>query len=146
LPNIREPRKLATSLDLAGNASSLHHVKMLFYMITSNINERSTIIMKCLTTILRKPLYVLAFFVLVAAFICANTVKADIVADGLVAYWSLDASTIKGDTVKDIVGGNDGVIKGKVVQVAGKINGALQFNGDSSVDVEGTKALNFNTK
>jgi len=83
-------------------------------------------------------------FVLVA--VCANVATADLVTSGLVAYWSLDASTITGTTVKDVVGGNDGTITGNPTAVAGKINGALEFDGASSVDVTGTDALNFNGK
>lgn len=86
------------------------------------------------------------FFVLVAVFMCASLTIAQMVTDGLVAYWSFDANTISGTNVKDVVGGNNGVITGAPVQVAGKINGALQFDGASSVDVTGTDALNFNGK
>jgi hypothetical protein len=78
-------------------------------------------------------------------FMYANVAKADMVTDGLVSYWPLDEETIKGDTVEDIWGENDGTIKGNPKQIAGKIGGALKFNGSGdSVDITGTKSLNFN--
>jgi len=86
------------------------------------------------------------FVFLVAIFIYANLANADIVPDGLVAYWSLDADTIKGKDVEDGIGENDGVLNGKPKEVAGKINGALEFDGVSSVDIVGTDDLNFNLK
>lgn len=78
--------------------------------------------------------------------VLGNVSNGDIVAKGLVAYWSLDANTIKGDNVSDIVGKNDGVMKGKPKQAGGKINEALEFDGSNSVDINGTDALNFNGK
>jgi len=92
----------------------------------------------------KKITYLLVLFVLCS--MCVDVTKGQMVQDGLVAYWSLDANTISGENVKDVVGGNDGVITGSPVQVAGKINGALEFDGASSVDVTGTDALNFNGK
>ena len=82
-------------------------------------------------------------FVLVTVLMCASLTVADLVTDGLVAYWSLDANTISGSDVKDVVGGNNGTITGNLVQVTGKVNGALEFDGASSVDVVGTDALRF---
>lgn len=92
---------------------------------------------------IRKSVYILAVIMLMTVFMFSNTVRADVVAKGLVAYWSFDASTINGDKVKDIVGKNDGVMKAGPKKVAGKINGALEFDGANSVDVEGTDTLNF---
>ncbi len=88
----------------------------------------------------------LCMLIIFISTLVANTIYCDIVTKGLVAYWSLDASTIKGDTVKDIVGKNDGVIKGKPKQVTGKINEAFEFDGTNSVDIDGTEDLNFNGK
>ncbi|HGJ64959.1 TPA: LamG domain-containing protein [bacterium] len=82
---------------------------------------------------------------LIVMLLCTMAHSA-LVTDGLVAYWSLDADTIVGQDVKDVVGGNDGVITGNPVAVAGKVKGALEFDGSSSVDVAGTDALNFNGK
>ncbi len=92
---------------------------------------------------LRKTSYLLALFILASIFVFANFANADVVADGLVAYWSFDASTIDGDEVADIVGDNDGILKGGDL-VAGKINGAIEFDGSTAVEVEGTDDLDFN--
>ena len=84
--------------------------------------------------------------VLVATvFLSVSAVKADIVQDGLIAYYSLDAATIKGDNVEDLVGDNDGVIVGGVDKVDGKFDDALEFDGSSGrVNIEGTDDLMFN--
>jgi fructan beta-fructosidase len=95
---------------------------------------------------IKKSVYILSIIMLMVVFMFASTSQSDIVTKGLVAYWSFDASTIKGDNVKDTVGENDGVMKSGPKQVAGKINGALQFDGTNSVDVAGTDDLNFNKK
>jgi len=81
--------------------------------------------------------------IFLAAVLFSGFAHADVIADGLVAYWSFDANTIKGDNVSDIVGDNDGVLKGGDL-VGGKINGAIEFDGSSSVNVEGTDDLDFN--
>ena len=87
------------------------------------------------------------FFVLLALFfIYANMATAQMVEDGLIAYWSFDEKTISGKDVKDVIGGNHGVLNGNPKSVPGKVGGALQFDGTNSVDVEGTEDLNFNGK
>jgi hypothetical protein len=86
-------------------------------------------------------LFIVAFMVVI--FTNANGVKADIVLDGLISYWSLDQSTIKGKTVEDIVGENDGALNGNPKEAQGKIGEALEFNGENSVDITGTDSLNF---
>ncbi|HIE29759.1 TPA: hypothetical protein EYP66_21020 [Candidatus Poribacteria bacterium] len=43
---------------------------------------------------------------------------------------SFDKGTIKGDTVADVWGGNDGAIKGDPKEVDGKVEGCLEFDGD----------------
>lgn len=91
---------------------------------------------------LKRPSY-LFLLTLIFTFICASLASADIVTKGLVAYWSFDASSFKGNTAKDIIGGNDGDLNGKPKEVAGKIGQALQFDGSNSVDVKGTDSLNF---
>jgi hypothetical protein len=68
------------------------------------------------------------------------------VTDGLVGYWPLDEGTIKGKTVEDVWGENDGTMGGDPKVVAGRIGEALEFDGDDSVDIPGTDALNFNGK
>jgi len=89
---------------------------------------------------------IFAILALTIVFISANTSKADLITNGLVAYWSLDADSIAGTDVKDIIGGNNGVLVGNPVAVAGKVKGALEFDGASSVDITGTDSLNFNGK
>mgnify|MGYP001616097875 CR=1 FL=1 len=88
----------------------------------------------------------LALVSIVTIFMYANVAKADMVTDGLVGYWSLDEETIKGDTVEDVWGENDGTIKGSPKEIGGKIGEALKFDGDDSVDIPGTQSLNFNSK
>ncbi len=88
------------------------------------------------------------FFVLAVIAISAWTVgKAEAqaaVTDGLVSFWTLDEADIDGDTVKDIVGENDGTISGNPKIVPGKINEALEFDGASTfVDCGGDESLNL---
>jgi len=81
----------------------------------------------------------------VSIFLSVSAVKADYVKDGLIAYYSLDAATIKGNNVEDFVGDNEGVIVGGVKKVKGYIGDALSFNGsDGRVNIEGTDDLMFN--
>lgn len=93
-----------------------------------------------------KRIHVLMFLALTVSFVYVNIARSDIVQKGLVAYWSLDANTISGKNVEDIVGENEGVLMGNPKEVAGRINEALEFDGTNSVDIEGTDALNFNGK
>ena len=82
-------------------------------------------------------------FALVTVFVYANVTKAEIVTDGLVGYWPLDEDTIEGDTVEDVWGENDGTIMGNPKIAVGQVRGALEFDGDDSVDIPGTESLNF---
>ena len=83
------------------------------------------------------PLTVIASF-----FLYTTMAGAAVVTKGLVSYWILDKSTIKGDTVKDIFGDNDGKIMGKPEIVEGKIGEALHFDGeDDYVEVESNESL-----
>lgn len=63
----------------------------------------------------------------------ANPLMSQVVEDGLVSYWSFDAADVKGDIVKDLVGGNDGTLLGAPKQVAGKFGGAFKFSGNPDV-------------
>lgn len=66
------------------------------------------------------------------------------VVDELVSFWTLDDADIDGDTVKDIVSGNNGTMQGKPKRVAGKINQALEFDGKSAfVDCGRDDSLNL---
>ena len=90
-------------------------------------------------------LFVLVFIATI--FMYANATKAQLVKDGLVSYWPLDKATIDGDTVEDIVGENDGTLKGGAKIVEGKVGEALEFDGaDDHVDIPGTKSLELNGK
>lgn len=89
---------------------------------------------------------VLVFFIVIVSM-SATLAKAQLVTDGLVSYWSLDANTIQGKTVKDVWGKNDGTLAGNAkVRAAGKVNGAMEFGGNDSVDIPGTDTLNFAKK
>ena len=59
----------------------------------------------------------------------ANPLMSQVVEDGLVSYWSFDNVDVRGDVVKDLVGGNDGTIVGAPKQVKGKIGEAFEFGG-----------------
>ena len=86
------------------------------------------------------------FFVLMVAatiFMYANLAKAQIVTDGLVSYWTFDSADIKGTTVKDVWGDNDGTIIGPKI-VKGKVGEALEFDGvDDYVLVDHGGSLTF---
>ncbi len=60
-----------------------------------------------------------------------DAVEAQVVTDGLIAFWTFDRSDIEDETVKDILGDNDGTIEGDPQIVSGKIEEALEFNGVS---------------
>ena len=94
---------------------------------------------------LRLTIIFLVFMAIV--FMYANVAKAQLVKDGLVAYWPLDKNTIDGKKVKDVIGGNDGTMNASLKIVAGKVGDALEFNGvTDKVDIPGTDALDFNGK
>ena len=87
-----------------------------------------------------KSLVIVLVF-LVAFLSYAVLSEADMVADGLISYWSLDASTIDEKNVEDLVGENDGTLNG-TKQVPGKIGEAREFNGtDDKIDIPGTDSL-----
>ena len=82
------------------------------------------------------------------AALSVNIVVAEIqiVTDGLVSSWSLDRSSIVGDTVKDQWGNNHGIMVGSPEIVEGKINEALLFNGqDSLVEIDHSDSLDIFT-
>lgn len=70
----------------------------------------------------------------IASLVCyTNNVaeSQEYVADGLIGFWTMDKSDIQGNTVKDISGENNhGEIGGDPKAVQGKIEEALQFDGD----------------
>ncbi|MBD3182367.1 hypothetical protein GF312_08750 [Candidatus Poribacteria bacterium] len=76
-------------------------------------------------------LYYVFVFVLTAAF-CVSPAFSDI-QEGLAGYWKFDE--IDGDTAVDSSGNdNDGIIEGDPQWVPGKIDGALEFDGDDLVN------------
>ena len=78
------------------------------------------------------------------AVLSANAAVTQIVTDGLVGFWSLDESSIVGETVKDMWGDNDGVMIGAPEVVDGRINQALSFNGeDNLVEIGHSESLNL---
>jgi len=79
---------------------------------------------KFLTTIL------LLAFTTVFAWYFNPVAQAQATDKGLIAYWSFDKGTIKGETVKDVWGGSDGTIKGDPKETDGKVEGCLEFDGD----------------
>ncbi len=62
-----------------------------------------------------------------------NPLESQVVEDGLVSYWSFDDADVRGNIVKDIVGGNDGTIVGAPKHVKGKISEAFEFGGQPDV-------------
>jgi len=63
--------------------------------------------------------------------------------DGLVAYWRLDEGS--GDTAYDSAGSNNGTLMNGPVWTTGKINGALEFDGeDDYVDIADSDVFTLN--
>lgn len=67
--------------------------------------------------------------VIALAFFILQTIplESQVVEKGLVSYWSFDTTDVRGKTVIDLVGGNDGTIVGDPKQVKGKIGQAFEF-------------------
>ena len=84
---------------------------------------------------------------IVTFFVYANVALAQFVTEGLVSYWSFEAETIEGKTVRDVWGKNDGTIVGDTKRKVGKVGNALEFDGDGdSVDCGNDESLNFDTE
>ena len=65
-----------------------------------------------------------------------NPLESQVVEDGLISYWSFDDADVRGNIVKDLVGGNDGAIVGAPKHVKGKIGEAFEFGGEpDAIDV-----------
>lgn len=74
--------------------------------------------------------FTILFMVLVLVVLPVSQVNAQYVENGLIAYWSFDANTIKGDTVNDVSGNNNnGTANFPIKTVAGKIGDAMEFDG-----------------
>lgn len=85
--------------------------------------------------------------VIVTVFMYANLAKAQtFVTKGLVSYWTFDKADIKGGTVEDVLGDNDGTIMSDPKTVEGKVGQALEFDGvDDRVVVKDDPSLNSST-
>ncbi len=74
----------------------------------------------------------------------APVVIAQFPTDGVVGYWPFDSGTINGNTVQDVIGQNNGELNGNPNVVTGKVDKALEFNGENFVIIPGTDTLDFN--
>ncbi len=82
----------------------------------------------------------------IAITLIATNLRAEIVEDGLVSYWSFDANNIAGKTVKDGTGNYNGTISGNLKKVKGKIGDALEFDGleDNFIEIDSPEEFDFN--
>lgn len=69
------------------------------------------------------------FFVCLIIFISASILEAQIVTDGLISYYTLDAQDIDGQTVNDVFGENHGTIIGDPQSIPGHLGEGLDFGG-----------------
>ena len=67
--------------------------------------------------------------VLMGLALAPTPADASVVKEGLVGYWTFDTVDVKGKTVKDAVGANDGTIDGSPTQTKGKVGQALRLGG-----------------
>jgi hypothetical protein len=72
---------------------------------------------------------VMTFIMALTVFMYANVLEAQVIEDGLVLYWSFDEADVKGDTVTDVVGDNDGTLNGGPKVSEGKYGDGLVFDG-----------------
>jgi len=76
----------------------------------------------------------------------AYVAECQVVKDGLVGFWTFDESDVEGETVKDIVAGNNGTMIGDPKIVEGKVGKALEFDGeDDYVKALHSQDLDFQT-
>ena len=76
--------------------------------------------------------------------IYTDIAEAGVVTQGLVNSWTFDASTIAGNTVKDVWGKNTGTIFGSPKVDKGKFGEALRFDGSEDyVDCGDDRSLDF---
>ena len=69
--------------------------------------------------------------VLALTFVTAYAAEAQVVTDGLIAYWTFDEADIDDDVAIDVIGGHDGTIFGEPEIIEGQLNEALEFDGVS---------------
>ncbi len=88
-------------------------------------------------------------FALAAAVICvwhANVLEAQIIYDGLISFWTFDEADMEDGIVMDVIGNNNGTIRGDPEIVDGRIGDALQFDGaDDYIDCGNDESLNLGT-
>ena len=75
---------------------------------------------------------------IVLALLVLQTIplESQVVEEGLVSYWSFDLKDVRGNTVIDLIGGNDGTILGDPKHVEGKFGEAYEFGGEpDAIDV-----------
>ena len=93
----------------------------------------------------RNTCFLTLLFLVLNLVWCLKT-EAQLITKGLVAYWPLDQKTVEGKKVKDVIGENHGELVGNGKIKAGKIGQAFECDGDDSVDIPGSKTLEFNGK
>jgi hypothetical protein len=83
------------------------------------------------------------FFLVALTMLAVHTVaESQVVTDGLVMYLTFDDADIQGITVNDVWGNNDGALVGDPQIVPGKVNEALEFDGeDDYVEVPDDASL-----
>ena len=80
----------------------------------------------------KAPVNFIALAAIATLTCCINVAESqEYVTDGLIGFWTMDRTDIQGNTVKDISGENNhGEIGGDPKIVQGKIEEALQFDGE----------------
>jgi len=92
--------------------------------------------------------FTFALTIIASLALYANAAQAQLPKEGLIGYWSFDKTDIEGNTVKNLAGDKDekgetnGTIKGKLEQVKGIRNEALEFPGIKGNYLEIPKVLN----
>lgn len=76
---------------------------------------------------MKKLIFLLTFTFTITLF--SHNGNTAPVTDGLVSYWTFDQQDIIDGTARDVWGKNDGIIVGDPKLVAGRVNGALEFDG-----------------
>ena len=79
---------------------------------------------------MKKLIFLLTFTLTITMFPHNGYTEA-VVTDGLVSYWTFDPQDIVGKRAKDVWGKNNGTIVGNPKRVAGRVNGALEFDGSN---------------
>ena len=79
---------------------------------------------------MKRLLYLLTIALTITVF-SYNGYTETVVTDGLVSYWTFDQRDIVSNKAKDVWGKNHGTIVGNPRHVAGRVNGALEFDGSN---------------